>query len=326
MSLPGWLLCAVSAFVGTWLARAYALQARLVDVPGERRSHRVATPRGGGIAIVVVVLAGLGWVAWGSPATRPLVACVAAGMLLVATIGWIDDHRPLPVRLRLAVHAIAGLALAAGLAMQGSSPLMCVFAFALVLVWTNIWNFMDGINGIAASQAAIWGIGLALFASSGPLRMLGAMMAAACMGFLPLNFSRARIFMGDVGSGALGFLVAVEFAWLLSVDGWRGWSSAFVLAPFGVDAALTLGSRMLRGESWWTPHVQHLYQAWARHRGHVPVTLAYAAWSVVGVAGWGLVRSREESVIGASLAGWYTLSTIIWVLYRRGPGSTRVKE
>jgi len=321
MPLAAWLSCIVAAFAGTWMARVYALRARLLDAPGERRSHHVETPRGGGIAIVVVVLAGLGWIAWTSPGTRPLIACIAAGMLLVAAIGWVDDHRPLPVRLRLGVHALAGLVLAVGIGIQGGSLPMCAFAFALALVWTNIWNFMDGIDGIAASQAAIWGGALALMAPAEPLRMLGAMTAAACVGFLPLNFPRARIFMGDVGSGVLGFLVAAGFAWLLSSAGMAGWAAAFALAPFGVDAALTLGTRVIRGEAWWTPHVQHLYQRLARMHGHPAITLAYGGWSLTGALAWRVLRGSEEIFIFTSLVAWYLLAAVIWALNRRqGPG------
>src|SRR5690606_23140662 len=147
------------------------------------------------------------------------------------------------------------------------------------LVLVNIWNFMDGIDGIAAGQALVVAGAWALLAGQGPVLWLGLALAGGALGFLPFNFPRARVFLGDVGSGALGYGLAAllalgalgqspatRVAWLLP------------LQPFLIDGSLTLLARMVAGEAWWRPHVQHAYQCWARRRGaHVPVTLAYAS-------------------------------------------------
>ena len=121
-SWPWWAGGAFAvACAGTWLARRYALRRRLIDQPGERHSHQVATPRGGGIAIVLALLPLLAWLAWRAPAERPLFVAVATGLLLVAGIGWLDDHRPLSPWLRLGVHVLASACLAFGVA-AGAGP------------------------------------------------------------------------------------------------------------------------------------------------------------------------------------------------------------
>lgn len=321
MPVAGWLALHFGiGLLGTFVARRYALRAELFDQPGERRSHRIATPRGGGIAIVVAMLVAVFWLAARNPQQTVWLASFAAGLTLVAAIGAIDDHRPLSPWLRLAVHALASMMLAYGSFIAYGDPLIAMAAFVLSIGLTNVWNFMDGIDGLAASQAALFSAGAALFLS-GPMQWLALALCAACCGFLPLNFPRARIFLGDVGSGALGFAVA---ALCISVAAGRspGWPLVLLpLSAFLVDAALTLVGRMLRGERWWTPHVAHTYQVWARGLGaHLPVTLAYAGWTVIAIALWWLGRDRGTGFITMSLFGWYTLSAFAWRGLRRRQG------
>ena len=222
MSLLPWMLLAFAvALAGTWLARSYALRNALVDepdldAPDPRRSHAVPTPRGGGVAIVVALLPALGWlVLHPEPASRRGWLAIAGGLLLVAGIGWLDDHRPLGAAPRLFVHALAAGLLALALHWLGADPMMAAAAFGLALVLVNAWNFMDGIDSLATSQALLAALAYALFAGSGPVLSLGAVLAAACAGFLPFNLPRARVFLGDVGSGALGFMLAVLVSLLL---------------------------------------------------------------------------------------------------------------
>lgn len=281
-TLAAWLFASfVIACALTWLARVYAVRNRLIDQPGKRRSHVVATPRGGGVSIVVVMLLALAALALHAPDGRLPIALTAAGLVLVAAIGWIDDHRPLSPWLRLGVHAVSAGLLAGAVSAHGGGSLAVIVAFGAALVLTNVWNFMDGIDALAASQAALVALAYALFAGNGPVFWLGLALAAAACGFLPFNWPRARIFLGDVGSGALGYLLAGLWA-LLLLQGSGGMSDAlllsFTLLPFLLDASLTLLSRIVRREAWWTPHVQHAYQGWARRSGsHLRVTLAYGA-------------------------------------------------
>ena len=275
----------VVALAGTWLARGYALRRALLDHPGERRSHHQATPRGGGLGIAVALLAALAWLAWTFPGERLPLLAAAAGLLLVAATGWIDDHRPLPPVPRLLVHVLAAAGFAVALALHGSPPWACVAAGVLALVLVNVWNFMDGIDGLAASQAAIAAGGYLLLGVGGAAGWFAAALMAASLGFLPFNLPKARVFLGDVGSGTLGFAIAVAVALACLRLPATTWGLLLLpLAAFGIDAGLTLASRILHRERWWEPHVSHAYQRWARRSGHGLVALAYAGWTLVGVA------------------------------------------
>lgn len=300
------------AVAGTWLARRYALRRDLIDQPGERRSHSVATPRGGGISIVIALLVAAIALALRYPQHIVLLAAFVIGLVLVAGVGLIDDHRPLSPWLRLAVHAMAAAVFALGVAGVYGDPLTALAAFIAVMVLTNVWNFMDGINGIAASQAALVSTGL-FAVVGGAWGWLALALVAACVGFLPFNFPRARIFLGDVGSGALGYALAALLV-VSYADQAMSWALlALPLSAFLVDSALTLLRRLLRGERWWTPHTQHAYQGWAAAiRAHAPVTLGYAGWTAVaGLLAWWL-RSVPESYAIASLLAWYAATSYLW--------------
>lgn len=318
IGLGGWLaLHLLLAIAGTWLARRYALARQLVDQPGERRSHAVATPRGGGIAIVLAAFVALVALMARAPMWVPQLALVSVGLLAIALVGWTDDHRPLSPWLRLGVHAVASTLLAVAVVAGGGGPLQAGFAFALALGLVNVWNFMDGIDGLAASQAMLAAACLALASGSGLAWWLGWAVAAACAGFLPYNFPRARIFLGDVGSGALGYLLAVIIAFGFEAAPRQAWI-LLPLSPFLLDAALTLGARMVRGERWWTPHVQHLYQRLARGwQGHPRVTVAYAAYLVLAAVLMWWVRLRDPTTIMSAVCGWYLLGAGIWIGSRR---------
>lgn len=318
MGLVGWLgLHFVLAIAGTWLARRYALARQLVDQPGERRSHAVATPRGGGIAIALVSFVALIAMMARVPWWVPQLALVSAGLLAISLVGWIDDHRPLSPWLRLGVHAVASALLGMAVVVAGGNLVQAGFAFALALVLVNVWNFMDGIDGLAASQAMLVAACLALASGQGPAWWLGWAVAAGCAGFLPFNFPRARIFLGDVGSGALGYLLAAIAAFGFEATPRQAWI-LLPLSPFLLDAALTLGTRMVRGERWWTPHVQHLYQRLARGwNGHPGVTVVYAAYVVLAAILMWLVRLQGPTIIMSAVCGWYLLGAGIWIGSRR---------
>ncbi len=297
---------------GTWLARRYALHRQLIDQPGERRSHTEATPRGGGIAIVVALAIAAVALGLRQPLDAPLLAAFLVGLVLVAGIGWVDDHRPLSPWLRLLVHAFASGLFALAAASVFDSPLLGLGAFVAAMVLTNVWNFMDGINGIAASQAALVAAVLA-WVCGGSWGGLALALAAACLGFLPFNFPKARIFMGDVGSGAIGFALAALATVAASRLGARSWVLLLPLSPFLVDASLTLARRVLRGERWWTPHTQHAYQAWARRRGHTRVTLAYAGVAVAAsILGIWLSAQTGSFFIACIVTAWYTCCAFFW--------------
>lgn len=315
------ILHLVMAFIGTWLALRYALWRDLVDHPGERRSHGIATPRGGGAAIVLAVLVAAAVLSLRRPELGVFLGTFAGGLFLVAVVGLVDDHRPLSPWLRLGVHAIAGLLLGLGLLHETGQWPLAVIALVAAMVLTNVWNFMDGINGLATSQAVLVSAAIAAAAhawgGSAALVWLSLAMSAACLGFLPYNFPGARIFLGDVGSGALGFVIAALAVLPLMQTKNLSWMVLFPLSAFLVDASLTLLRRMIRREAWWKPHTQHAYQVWARRAGHSKVTLAYSGWTLLGsVLMLGSAKAPAYFMLCIALA-WYISAALIWHALQR---------
>ncbi len=277
---------AVLAFVLVGLVRRLALRHGVLDHPTDRSSHVAVTPRGGGVGLVLAVLAMSVW-----RATRPFdwtVPLLLLGTALVAAVGWVDDRRGLGVRTRLGVH-VATAMLLGGVAASGvAPPVVAVLVFSWWTFWTvssvNLVNFMDGINGLVASQIAIFAFSLALFPSSAtPVPLLAIVIGAACVGFLPWNFPRARIFLGDAGSGGLGYLVPC-LALLASRGGDVDIVRAHLpLVPLFGDATWTILRRWRNGERLTEAHRSHLYQRLANGgMGHTAVTLLYAAAAVAG--------------------------------------------
>jgi UDP-N-acetylmuramyl pentapeptide phosphotransferase/UDP-N-acetylglucosamine-1-phosphate transferase len=295
----------------TWLAIRDALALGLLDLPGERRSHAVPTPRGGGIGIVVACL--LACVA-NAVADGPAWLLVALGLALVAGIGWWDDHRPLPALPRLAVHAVAAALLALALHQRGAGSLAVAATFALALVLVNAWNFMDGIDGLAASQALLCAAAFALLPglAAGAV-WLALALTAGCAGFLPFNAPRARIFLGDVGSGGLGYLVATLLGFALAARPQSDWP-LLLLAPGAmlVDAGATLLKRVARGERWWQPHVGHLYQRLGRRHGHITVVTRYGLWTIMAATVMLFLAGAGRGAIVAAVA-WLGCSLLAWV-------------
>ena len=323
--MPGWmLLFTAMAAIGTWLARRYALQASLLDQPGERRSHVVATPRGGGIAIVLTVLVAVVALAWRDPSQRVLLAAFGVGFAAIAAVGWVDDHRPLSARLRLVVHVGAAFLFSTTLGAVTGHGWWAALGFVLIVGLTNVWNFMDGIDGLATTQAVLLACALMLVAV-GAWGGLSAALLAGCVGFLPFNWPRARIFLGDVGSGSIGFAIGAlvlvaSMRWLPSHPaGAALW--LLPLSAFLVDTGLTLARRIARGERWWTAHVQHAYQGWARRIGHPRVTAIYAAWTLVAlILAWILQDARPLFILATVLA-WYTAAGFAWLVLQKHSAS-----
>jgi UDP-N-acetylmuramyl pentapeptide phosphotransferase/UDP-N-acetylglucosamine-1-phosphate transferase len=295
----------------------------VLDRPNERSSHHVPTPRGGGIAVVGSVL--LAWAilaraGWAAPALA--ISLGAAGL---AVVSWIDDLRGLPAWLRLLVQ---GAAVAVGLfALPGAQDLAAdwpraagyLAATGLVwLWWINLFNFMDGIDGIAGSEAAAIGIGLLLFATAGTgadpaLALLAAAVLGAALGFLVWNWSPARIFLGDVGSAPLGYLLG----FLLLDVALRGYWRVALIVPlyFFADATITLARRLVRGERIWQPHRQHFYQqAVRRGLGHAAVVKRVIAADLVLIGcGWAAENGWAALSLALSVA---TVAALLAVLSR----------
>ncbi|HEV7277014.1 MAG TPA: glycosyltransferase family 4 protein [Devosiaceae bacterium] len=311
MLIAGLLTTALSAFAAyavTALIRRHAETLGLVATPNARSSHTVPTPSGGGVGIVAGGVVGSLLVLASEPWPGGLLLAAA---LLIAAIGFIDDRRPLPAIARLGaqvllVGVVAAFALPeGGLAAQLRLPLppMLVTGVAVLaaVYWINLFNFMDGIDGLAASQAIYMLLTAALLAllrtevaAADPVFWWLPTLAAACAGFLLMNWPPARIFMGDAGSTYLGFLIAVLALTTVSLGWLTLWQWLILAALFAVDATVTLCRRLLLGERVFEAHRRHAYQRLARRwHSHRRVTLAAIGVNVL----WLLPL--------ALLAGWY---------------------
>ncbi|MCF8111438.1 MAG: glycosyltransferase family 4 protein [Desulfobacteraceae bacterium] len=286
------IFIAAGSLMLTGSFRRYALARSLMDIPNERSSHCVPTPRGGGAAIVLCILAGLIFLkAAGYMPASFFWALLGAGTL-VAIIGWTDDRKDIPARIRLAGHFIAagwalfwlgGLPQLSLAGMQINPGLILNTLALLYLVWLlNLYNFMDGIDGIAGIEAiTVCAGGVALWLLSGGndfFWTVPVLAACAAAGFLFWNFPKARIFMGDAGSGFLGILLGVlsiQAAWISPE---LFWAWLILLGAFIVDATITLLRRIWRREKFYQAHRSHAYQHAARKYGaHWPVSLAFGA-------------------------------------------------
>ena len=317
-------LCAFAVCVVVVIASlAYAHRRGLLDQPGQRRSHTHPTPRGGGIGIVAAVLLCAMPALALLPQAWPVstVVVLALALLAVAAVGWRDDHGDLPALPRFAVHLLASFAVGAVLLwpFAQTDPKAWAWLFAIALVFTgsiNAHNFMDGIDAILALQALFVLSGYALLAHGlGATALTAACLAsaAACLGFLLFNLPPARIFMGDVGSGMLGLLVAAVAGLLVQRSIALLWPCAILASAFVADAALTLASRVLAQKRWYTAHREHLYQWMTRAGGsHAKTDGAYVLWNliIVAPAAWAAVRWPAYGI--AFCVGIYALSALVW--------------
>ena len=257
----------------------------LADEPNERSLHSAPTPRVGGLGVLAGAIPVAA--AFADPAIATMLACAT----LLAVVSLRDDWKGLPIEVRLPAHAAAATVAVLVVASPGSGhpgvgAVEATLA-GLALVWmTNLFNFMDGSDGLAGGMAAIGFAALALAAAQAgamPLALASAAIASASLGFLARNFPPARVFLGDAGSIPLGFLAGA-----LGLHGWLSgaWPLAFpllVFSPFIADASLTLLGRMLRGERFWRAHRGHYYQrlvlaGWTRRK------LAVCAYARMGAA------------------------------------------
>lgn len=282
----------------------------LFDVPSERSNHTVATPRGGGIAVMVAVLVGV------LVAGEAVTISLLAGVLVAASVGGLEDLRGLGIGLRLLLTTIAATALLDALALHGlPSGMTGVLVVAIALPWTlalvNAVNFMDGINGISAATAIVGGGAYGLLGHAvgiEALTILGTVVAAAGLGFAPYNVPRARVFLGDVGSYGLGAAFAAMS--LLAVS--EGLPLEAAIGPLGLylaDTGTTIVRRIRAGEQWYMPHKRHAYQQLvALGLSHVAVSLTVAMLTAI-CAALGAV-SLSESVLARAAADTVLLTVL----------------
>lgn len=283
----------------------------LIDHPNERSSHIVPTPRGGGWAIVVPILAVLiyksivnEWadVGW----------AVIVGAIVLSAISWLDDVRSLSVKVRLLIQFTVVVIVVAMTPFELIQSLAIlptiILSIILVLAWVwfiNLYNFMDGIDGISSVETIFICVGIAAvyWISEGQetdMPMLALIIASATAGFLFWNWSPAKIFMGDIGSVFLGFIIG----WLLIGLAMNGhWAAAFILPLYYLaDTTITLCRRALRGDRFWEAHREHFYQrahqAGLSHRS-VVYRIAIGNLMLVGLAIWSVDGSSWIAMAGA---------------------------
>ena len=322
------LVLGLASLAATGLVLRVLRKHQILDHPVGRSSHSRPTPRGGGIAVIALSLIALYiWSRWSGEAYFPGPVLSGTSIVLLATIAlaitsWIDDLRTLSPVTRLVAHAAAVIAAMAwvashGMIFQNFLPFWYDAAVAALLwLWfVNLFNFMDGIDGISGVEAASVSAGIAIVAYISPSAGLspwpGAALAAVTVGFLWWNWHPAHIFLGDVGSVPLGFLVG----WLLIEAAAAGlWAPAVILPLYYLsDATITLGRRLLKREKIWEAHREHFYQlAIQRGRSHSDVGLAVAFANILLVAlaiaslTWPL-----PTIIGAILV---VIMLLIWML------------
>ncbi len=299
----------LTAVVGAWVYVRCA-RARVLDVPNQRSSHSRPIPTGGGLVIVAGFLLGLGvWLLAGS-GLSPRALGWLAGAVLVASVSFVDDVRSLPAIPRLLTHLLGAAVLTVAGVQQRELPLLLALpmAFIYITVLTNVYNFMDGIDGLASSQAIIAGLALAIAGAhlhNPVVAVGGGLLAAASAGFLVFNIPPARLFMGDVGSTFLGFSFAgLSLLGNLGVGGGRlpAEFGVVILAPFLFDSLVTLARRIVRGERWYAAHRSHYYQRLVqRGRSHGQVTSLYAGLAILAAAA-GLAGLNADLPVRVTLA------------------------
>ena len=308
-------VAAFASWALTAMVRRYALRRALIDVPNSRSSHTMPTPRGGGLAIAIVVLAAV-MLGAGLGLVSPEVAlALSGGGLLVGWVGWMDDHQHVAPQWRLLVQ---GVAAAWALYWLGGMETVALGDAQLVLDWggtlialvaivwlTNLYNFMDGVDGLAGMQAVTVAatVGV-LFMFSGAIGLAGLawLIVAAAAGYLWWNWPPAKIFMGDVGSGLLGFIFAV-----LAIAGEKTADVPALLwliplAIFVYDATFTLLLRLYRRERWYAAHRSHAYQR-----------LNQLGWSHRKVTGYALI-ANVVILFPVSWFAWRYPHLLIWFL------------
>jgi UDP-N-acetylmuramyl pentapeptide phosphotransferase/UDP-N-acetylglucosamine-1-phosphate transferase len=301
----------------------------VLDVPNHRSSHTRPVPRGGGLVIVAGFFSGLGlWLAMGGTLS-PRALGWLAGALLVASVSFVDDLRPLPALPRLLTHLVSAVLLTIAGVQERDASLVptLVMAFVYVIVLTNVYNFMDGIDGLAGMQAIVAGaaLGVGGLVVANPLVAVGgSLLAAASLGFWVYNRPPARLFMGDVGSTFLGFSFA-GLPLLASIGvGGRRLPLEFglvLLAPFLFDSLVTLARRVVKGERWYAAHRSHYYQRLVGcGLSHSQVTSLYAGLAVVAAGAALAVLTAAEPLRQAlavvAYAPMLAVVALVWRLER----------
>ena len=306
----------------TGLVRRYALRGGLVDKPNQRSSHERPTPRGGGLSIVVTFIALLAFLQLVTEMPKQVFFSLLMGGVLVGGIGFIDDHRHIPAAYRFLVHFVAACIV---VYLVGGLPPLQVGAHTIDLGWsghalsvislvwlTNLFNFMDGIDGIAALETIFVASAAFIISGAAPghyLMLLEAGLVAACAGFLFWNWPPAKIFMGDVGSGFLGVILGTLAIISANIGDLPIWTWLILASVFIIDATVTVIRRMIDGQKWYEAHRSHAYQRVARQlKSHKKVSALVTVINITWLLpiAW-LSAARPEFGWWLTLTAWIPL-------------------
>ncbi|PPC89893.1 MAG: glycosyl transferase [Methylobacter sp.] len=325
-----WVGVFLLAYAGVYLIRCYALK-HLLDIPNQRSSHNLPTPRGGGLAIVVVFFVAVFWGYVNNLIQLDFVLALLAG-IPVAVIGFMDDHRPVGIRIRLLIHlssAIVASLLLAGLpaipVMQATIDLG-VWGYAIAVLalvwWLNLFNFMDGIDGIAGSQAVFMALALAVFTGFkvDGQGFLSLALGVTTLGFLIWNWPPAKIFMGDVGSGFLGFALGVLMLAAGHAKPAMLYAGLILSGLFVTDASVTLLRRYCSGQTWYEAHCCHAYQHAARRYGHIKVVRAVWLINLTWLLPWAWICLLQPEYAWLVLMAAYIPLIVLVLKFNAGKG------
>jgi len=323
----GIALVGLASWAATGAVLRLLIARRIYDAPNDRSSHSQPKPRGAGLAVVPVVVAAWGLAALAAPESTAGFWQMIAGTALLGAISWADDLKSQPARLRFGLQVTAvvlglwGLGPAA-LVFQGLlPPLVDHLLTALLWLWfINLFNFMDGIDGITAVETISIGAGLALvgalFATAPGEVFYPAALAAAALGFLYWNWAPSRIFLGDVGAIPLGYLVG----WLLITTAASGHRAVALILPlyYLCDASWMLTKRIRRREKLWIGHRGHFYQrAVQRGFSHAAVATRILLCNAVLIA-LALLAAAGQPWIALALA-LLAVAVLLFILARQAP-------
>jgi len=335
----------IVSFAASWLAVRLATgwlrSRRVLDVPNERSSHSAPVPRGGGIALAAVTLSSLAAMAFRiSGPDRNQLLLLIAGCTIIAAVSFLDDMRGVATPIRFAVQlGAAALSLAAfgvwsPVALGSTLIRLSVGAAAcLTIVWivglTNAYNFMDGIDLMAAGQAITAGLGwivLGSLAGAPGLVLVGTVVAFASAGFAVHNRPPATIFMGDVGSAFLGYLFATLCLWALHRDPLLATGGVFLVWPFVFDTGFTFLRRARRREAVFSAHRSHLYQRLViAGLSHLKVSSLYAALDLIGIA-CAAVLFKRPAAWPLCIAGVVLSGSALWLFVIRAERNMRARQ
>lgn len=325
------VLVALLSGVLTGLVRRYAMARGVMDHPIGRSSHSVSMPRGGGLAIVLSFSIGI--LASSAKIPTDLVLALLVPGSIVAAVGLADDHGHIAARWRLLTHFCSAVGVLAWIGIPRLDVMGTTLELgaigtvlaALFLVWMlNLYNFMDGVDGIAASEAVVVGLAGSIVGYVAGLRDVGDLappliLASASFGFLIWNWPPARIFMGDVGSGFLGLTIGVMSLHAATAAPVLLWAWSILLGVFVVDGTVTLLRRMFRGQRLHEAHRSHAYQHAAQiHGSHLLVSLATIGITVFWLVPWAMAVAAKyvEGIVGLSVS----YAPLVWLSMRYRAG------